>query len=218
MSIIETKYFYYREPQGDSKMIKPARVTLCRVQDDQHRFGFGWAICTEPTPHHKDLIQYLEYEGRPVPRTQRRIRGGRSIARGRAEVALRDHIGDYAPRGMPCHNPSGLDIYRYWRPIVRQEALEVLRHCHAEALLQFIESCDITYLPQDLQGFTPPIIRRKIPPVAAAFGDAVELQRMEVSTTLRTNKHGEYRLYADPKDLVYSEEQETFVPPSEVYP
>ena len=162
MAIIETTYFYYREPlkprdtkRNLSLVLGPPRVTLCRVQDDQHRFGVGWAICTEPTPHHKDLWHVLYHEGVEIPGNRVLVRGGRSIARGRAEAALRDHDRQEG-RGRFCTTYSDVELYRFNRPIVDQRALSVIDLCHARDLLKFVAASDILFLPDPFRDFSPP--------------------------------------------------------------
>lgn len=136
MTITEVKYYYYRDQH------RAPRVTLCRVRDDLGRYGYGWSICTDPSPHPGDRIQDGEL-----------IRGGRSIARGRAEASLTPR------RGIACFiKADGVVCRLYWRPIRRREALEVIRTCpEAFGLLACIKERDILWFPETMRPPAVPI-------------------------------------------------------------
>ena len=130
MTITDVKYYYYRDQH------RAPRLTLCRVRDDQGRYGYGWSICTDPSPHPGDRIQDGEL-----------IRGGRSIAKGRAEAALTER------RGIACFSkPDGVVCRLYWRLIRRREALAVIRACGgAFGLLACIKERDVLWFPETMR-------------------------------------------------------------------
>lgn len=133
MTFSEIRYYYYRDAH------RAPRVTICRVCDTQGRYGYGWSICTEPSPHPGDRIQF-DWAGNDVW-----IRGGRSIARGRATAALT------GTRGVECLPYGTAPCFLYRRPIRRAEAIGVLVACHAFALLNVQET-------RDVRGFPLPIL------------------------------------------------------------
>ena len=197
MTFSEIRYYYYRDQH------RAPRVTLCRVRDDLGRYGYGWSICTDPSPHPGDRI----HDGQ-------RIRGGRSIARGRAEAALS------VRRGLAC--PIGVDgvICRlYWRPICREEALMVIHDCQAHGLLSFLESRNVRLVPMSLQPSTrlpigdiprlgSQIPYEKLANAIRAGADANELARLEMLGAVDAAGY-----LGTP--TVYSEALKRFVPESE---
>ena len=185
MIITEARYCYYRDEGG------APRVTVCRVRDDQGRYGYGWSICTEPTPHHHDTGEYLLYDDSFV-----RQRGGRSIARGRAEVAFTP------PRGQACFG-TRIPCYRFWRPIRRPEAREMLVRCKAMGVFLLSQGI-LDQLPRSMQPLSHHLHGQ-------AGADATEVQRLEIFTGVDAAGY----LDASPIQ-VYSEELERFVPETEL--
>ena len=186
MTITDVRYYYYRDQH------RAPRVTICRVRDDLGRYGYGWSICTEPSPHPGDRIH-----------DDTLIRGGRSIARGRAEAALT------VKRGIACFIKADKIVCRlYWRPIRRREALAVIRACAgAFGLLACIKERDVLWFPETLRPKS--IAYNQVPMKHILAGsDANELARLEMLG------------YADAAGYlhtptVYSEALERFVPESE---
>ena len=200
MTITDVKYFYYRDPH------RAPRVTLCRVRDDLGRYGYGWSICTDPSPHPGDRIQDGQL-----------LRGGRSIARGRAEAALT------TKRGVACCiKADGVVCRLYWRPIRHPEALAVIRACGgAFGLLACIKECDVLWYPEPMRPPTVPldaiprfgsqIPSRQLSNAIRAGADANELTRLEMlESAMLTDAAG----YLQTPE-VYSEALERFVPESE---
>ena len=197
MTITEVKYYYYRDQH------RAPRVTLCRVRDDQGRYGYGWSICTEPSPHPGDRIQ-----------NDTLIRGGRSIAKGRAEAALTPR------RGIACFIKADRVVCRlYWRPIRRREALAVIRACGgAFGLLACIKERDVLWFPETMRPPTVPldvsprfgsqIPSKELSKAIRAGGDANELARLEILGAVDAAGY----LHTP---TVYSEALERFVPESE---
>ena len=197
MTITDVKYYYYRDKH------RAPRVTLCRVRDDMGRYGYGWSICTEPSPHPGDRIQ-----------DDVLIRGGRSIARGRAEAALTER------RGIACFiKADGVVCRLYWRPIRRREALAVLLTCGgAFGLFACIKERDILWFPESMR---PPVVpidaiprfgsqipSKQLSTAIRAGGDANELARLEMLGYMDAAGY----LH---NPTVYSEALERFVPESE---
>ena len=197
MTITEVKYYYYRDQH------RAPRVTLCRVRDDLGRYGYGWSICTDPSPHPGDRIQ----EGKL-------IRGGRSIAKGRAEAALTTR------RGIACFiKADGVVCRLYSRPIQRCEALAVIRACpQAFGLLACIKERDVLWFPETMRPPTVPldaiprfssqVPSKQLSKAIRAGGDANELARLEMLGYMDAAGY-----LHDP--TVYSEALERFVPESE---
>ena len=220
MVITDVKYYYYRDQH------RAPRVTLCRVRDDLGRYGYGWSICTEPSPHPGDRIQ-----------NDVLIRGGRSIARGRAEAALTER------RGIACFiKADGVVCRLYWRPIRRREALAVLLTCGgAFGVFACIKERDVLWFPETMRPpavpieaiprFGSQIHSKQLSTAIRAGGDANELARLEILgavdaagylTEVDVNalarekvlQHLE-RLQEAEARKVYSEVLERFVPESE---
>ena len=132
---VDVCYHYYRDTHN-----RPL-VTLCRVILHQEFTGYGWAICTDPTPHYETRTAYC-----PLTDTMRIVRGGRRIAHGRALAALTPRRGVH----LLCQAPA----YRFWRPIRRREAFQVLEQCPgAEALLRLVECNSTEALPLRMQPY-----------------------------------------------------------------
>ncbi len=213
MTITNVKYYYYRDQH------RAPRVTLCRVRDDLGRYGYGWSICTDPSPHPGDRIQ-----------NDTLIRGGRSIARGRAEAALS------VRRGIACYVKADQIICRlYWRPIRRLEALAVIRACPgAFGILACIKERDVLWFPKIMR---PKISEEFSPAWRFASNEAVEAQiefQKDVERRRARRLANAIRAGADANELarleilgavddagylntptVYSEALERFVPESE---
>ena len=157
MTITDVRYYYYRDDK------RQPRITLCVVRADDGRIGYGWSICSQLDVFHKEdyytgsLFTMRGYEKHV---------GGKTIARGRAEVALAKR-----GRGIPCQNwvSDGMNqhtegvlghIWRYARDICRDDAKRVINVCvdAAEPLYRLTEYGDVRGLPTSMrpEAFTKP--------------------------------------------------------------
>ena len=93
---VDIRFYYFRDDK------RRPRVTLCRVITDDHRIGYGWAICGDGDNPNRDF--------------------GRWLAKGRAGAALR--------RGRQAQDAERTWVYP--RPILRREAVDVLGDCQAD--------------------------------------------------------------------------------------
>lgn len=128
---MDVRFYYYRDEK------KRPLVTLCKVKHDDGRIGYGWAVCSASDNCHKrDLYGYEQ-----GPEACKVAFGGKSIALGRAEAALR--------RGKPLDD----HVWCYKRTIQRDEALAVLWQCRAYAIVALEARGDYTLLPRSMQPY-----------------------------------------------------------------
>jgi hypothetical protein len=126
---LETRYFYFRNGRNHPK------VTVAMVRRGDGAVGYGWAIVgkgdlfayNDMTAYCKDVGQWTE------------VRGGKSIARGRAEAALR--------RGKQIADK----VWRYDRPIQRPWAIDTIASCNASALFALVWHDAYEALPKSMQ-------------------------------------------------------------------
>ena len=129
------RFFYYRDD------LRRPLITLCRLVVDGHT-TYGWAICgPRNMPHKEDML----YKYDPAKLRGFFEAGGRSIALGRAKRALRS--------GRPCYSSTcGLvNVRRYARPVVREEAREVINACHARGFAGLVHNDSVDGLPVSMQ-------------------------------------------------------------------
>lgn len=143
-TLINIRFFYYRDD------LRRPLITLCRLVVDGHT-TYGWAICgPRDRPQKKDTIFYDPY--RMIRKEIGRIPGGRSIALARAKRALRS--------GRPCYSRSRGDLWnvrRYARPVVRDEACEVIQACAAQGFVELVQHDSVDGLPASMQ---PPMVEK----------------------------------------------------------
>ena len=202
MVVPDIRYQYYRDRHG------APRVTLCRIRTEDGHYGYGWSICTDPSPHPADRMH-----------NDIRIRGGRSIARGRAEAALKN-------RGVQCHPFLDASCWIFHRPIRRVEALAVLEECQAAAMLYFLTTRNTKWLSQAMrpdmgsrsdthvkpQGTPSPQHPQIFQSIYLRAGaDANELARLEMLEAQQATDAAGYLQ----TPTVYSEVLERFVPENE---
>ena len=128
---MQVRYYYYRNSS------KHPLVTLCKIQSDDGRIGYGWAICNEKDPCRKDDKDIFDYATNRLTI----LVGGKHLAKGRAEAALK--------RGKPLDD----HVWCYNRPIKRKEAIAVIWQCQAIALLNLEARGDYTLLPRSMQPY-----------------------------------------------------------------
>lgn len=129
--LADIRYFYFRDDRR-----RPV-ITLCRVINENGLVGYGWAICGPKDNPHKENILVRD-------RTTRQwieVRGGRSIALGRAVAALR--------RGMP--SPCAANVRVYDRKVHRQVARSVAIECQAMGFVALAALGDPWQLPKSMQ-------------------------------------------------------------------
>ena len=138
MVVSDIRYQYYRDRHG------APRVTLCRIRTEDGRYGYGWSICTDGIVRYVDEVLLVRPSTPSGAYTLTRMRGGRSIARGRAEAALKN-------RGIQCQPFTDASCWIFHRPICRPEAVAVLEECQATALLRCLATRNMKWLRQAMQ-------------------------------------------------------------------
>mgnify|MGYP001562051326 CR=1 FL=1 len=132
---MDIRFFYYRD---DTR--RPL-ITLCRVCTGDGRTAYGWAICARKDQCHKDDVVYRD----PDTGHEWREPGGRSRARGRALRAL--------TQGLQCQGlgyESLPQIVRYARPVLRDEAREVMQACQAFGFRLLVDDGCVNELPPSM--------------------------------------------------------------------
>ena len=129
---MQVRYYYYRDAQ------RRPLVTLCSVQLTTGRVGYGWAVCsTQDRPHRFDEWDYDD-----AGRWHVMSRGGCDIARGRAVAALAG-----GTRGVQIAD----GVWRYARPICREDATTVVLRCGAEGVVHLSLGGSAEALPVSMQ-------------------------------------------------------------------
>lgn len=148
------RYYYFRDDK------RAPRVTLCAVRDKDGRIGYGWSICSaDDTPRREDWYAWDDAHVDYV-----RHVGGRTLARGRAEAALKK-------RGAPartCRDTIVTErseqtflphVLIYRRPVLRTEARAMLQECcgwygepgFSAGLWKLIDYHDPSWLPPSMR-------------------------------------------------------------------
>lgn len=128
------RYYYYRDG------LRRPLITLCRLVVDGHT-TYGWAICSARDVPHKGNVWFND----PTTSKDWLEPGGRSIALARARRALRS--------GRPCYSSvrALLNVRRYARPVVRDEACKVICLCQAHSFVGLVQNDSVDELPVSMQ-------------------------------------------------------------------
>ena len=131
----DVRYFYFRDDRR-----RPV-ITLCRIIAYDGKVGYGWAVCgPRDNPHKRDVLMYDK-----TTESWKRIRGGKSVAYGRAEAALK--------RGEPCYGCDGT-VFTYGRKVSRMIARNIVFECGATGFSALAQLHDPWQLPRSMR---PPV-------------------------------------------------------------
>ena len=131
----DVRYFYFRDDRR-----RPV-ITLCRIIAHDGKIGYGWAICgPRDNPHKRDVLMYDK-----TTESWKRIRGGKSVAYGRAEAALK--------RGEPCKGCDGT-VFTYGRKVSRMNAMLAVYESGEKGFQALVYQHDPWQLPRLMR---PPV-------------------------------------------------------------
>lgn len=134
-TLIDIRYYYYRDA-----LHRPL-ITICRLVVAGHT-TYGWAICSLIEVPHKGDVWFND----PTTGKDWIEPGGRSIALARAKRAMRS--------GRPCYSRARGDLWnvrRYARPVVRDEAYDVIHMCAAQGFVGLVQNDSVDGLPVSMQ-------------------------------------------------------------------